>query len=281
MTSVVGKPLSRVDGRLKVTGQAKYAAEFNQEGQAYAVVVGSTAGLGRVETIDSSAVERMPGVLAVISHLNAARLAYNPNRARVDPPTGERLHVLQDPEIRFFGQPVAVIVAETLDQAEHAAHALKVTYASRPPQVDAYSSARVVPDGGGRGHADIERGSADAAFAAAKYTVDAEFVIQRQNHNPMEPHATVAAWAGDRLTLWSKSQFVGNEQAEIAAVFGLPKENVQVICPFIGGAFGTSLRTWPHVTLAALAARHVKRPVKLVLTRRQMFFTTGHRPFTT
>jgi xanthine dehydrogenase YagR molybdenum-binding subunit len=110
--------------------------------------------------------------------------------------------------------------------------------------------------------------------------VDATYDMARENHNPMEPHATVAAWTGDRLTLWSKSQFVVNEQAEIAAVFGIPAENVQVICPFVGGAFGTSLRTWPHVTLAALAARQIRRPVKLVLTRKQMFFTTGHRPRT-
>ena len=110
--------------------------------------------------------------------------------------------------------------------------------------------------------------------------VDATYDIARENHNPMEPHATVAAWDGDRLTLWSKSQYVVNEQAEIAAIFGIPAENVQVICPFIGGAFGTSLRTWPHVTLAALAARQSRRPVKLVLTRKQMFFTTGHRPRT-
>jgi xanthine dehydrogenase YagR molybdenum-binding subunit len=104
--------------------------------------------------------------------------------------------------------------------------------------------------------------------------------MARENHNPMEPHATIAAWNGDRLTLWSKSQFVINEQAEIAAIFGIPAENVQVICPFVGGAFGTSLRTWAHVTLAAIAARQVKRPVKLVLARKQMFFATGHRPRT-
>jgi xanthine dehydrogenase YagR molybdenum-binding subunit len=111
-------------------------------------------------------------------------------------------------------------------------------------------------------------------------TVDAIYRIARENHNPMEPHATVAAWDGDRLNLWSKSQFVVNEQAEIAAVFGLPVGHVHVTCPFVGGGFGTTLRTWPHVTIAAIAARHVNRPVKLVLTRKQMFHTTGHRPRT-
>ncbi len=284
MTTSIGTPLARVDGRLKVTGQAKYAAEFNQERQAYAVIVGSTAGLGRIEAIDAASVERMPGVVAVISHLNAQRLPYTAHRGAIDPPAGERLHVLQDAEVRFFGQPVAIVVAETLDHAEHAANTLKITYAARLPQVDAHSAEKVVPETarrpGSRVHADIERGNAVAALEAAPVKVDLEYVIQRENHNPMEPHATVAAWNGDRLTLWSKSQFVVNERTEIAAVFGIPPENVEVICPFIGGAFGTSLRTWPHVTLAALAARHVGRPVKLVLTRKQMFFTTGHRPYT-
>jgi xanthine dehydrogenase YagR molybdenum-binding subunit len=135
-------------------------------------------------------------------------------------------------------------------------------------------------DPGARIQADKSRGDADGALALAPVKVDVTYDMARENHNPMEPHATTAAWNGDRLTLWSKSQFVINEQAEIAAIFGIPAENVQVICPFVGGAFGTSLRTWAHVTLAAIAARQVKRPVKLVLARKQMFFATGHRPRT-
>ena len=134
---------------------------------------------------------------------------------------------------------------------------------------------------GSRVRADTARGDADGALAGAAVKVDAAYEISRQNHQPIEPHATVAAWNGNRLTLWSKSQFVVNEAAEIAAIFGISSSDVQVICPFIGGAFGTSLRTWPHVTLAALAAGQVGRPVKLVLTRRQMFAFTGHRPRTT
>jgi xanthine dehydrogenase YagR molybdenum-binding subunit len=181
---------------------------------------------------------------------------------------------------------VAVVVAETLDQAERAAAALRISYAAERPIVDptAAEPGPVVPEAGmlpnARIPADTARGNADGALADAPVRVDEIYGIARENHNPMEPHATVAAWNGDRLTLWSKSQFVVNEQAEIAAIFGLPPENVQVICPFIGGAFGTTLRTWPHVTLAALAAQQVGRPVKLVLTRKQMFFATGHRPRT-
>jgi xanthine dehydrogenase YagR molybdenum-binding subunit len=283
---VIGKPLTRVDGRAKVTGAVRYAAEFNQPGHAYAVIVGSTVGRGRVKRIDVVPVLRLPGVIAVMSHLNAPRLAYRAHKGPVDPAIGERLHVLQDDEVRFYSQPVAVVVANTLDQAERAALALKIEYAAERLVVDARNSKAqpIIPGAakrpGQRVQADKARGDADGALISAPIKIDAIYDIARENHNPMEPHATVAAWTGDRLTLWSKSQFVVNEQAEIAAIFGLPPENVQVICPFIGGAFGTSLRTWPHVTLAALAARQVGRPVKLVHSRRQMFYTTGHRPRT-
>lgn len=286
MTNVIGKPLRRVDGRAKVTGGARYAADFNQRGQAYAVIVNATVGLGRVTGFDIAPVEKMPGVVAVITHRNAPRLPYAPHKSYIDPATGERLHVLQDDHVRFYGQPVAMVVADTLDQAERAAAALRISYTAERPIIDpANPEARpVVPEAGkqpdARLPADTARGDADGALADAPVRVDEIYGIARENHNPMEPHATVAAWNGHRLTLWSKSQFVVNEQAEIAAVFGLPPENVQVICPFIGGAFGTTLRTWPHVTLAAMAARQVGRPVKLVLTRKQMFFTTGHRPRT-
>ncbi|MBB2972731.1 xanthine dehydrogenase family protein molybdopterin-binding subunit [Mesorhizobium sp. RMAD-H1] len=273
----IGKPQTRVDGPRKVTGDARYAADFNQAGQAYAVIVSATVGLGRVTGIDSAPVERMPGVTAVITHRNAERLPYLPHKAGIDPAAGERLHVLQDDNVRFYGQPVALVIADTLDHAERAAAALHVSYGARQPLVDPTVAQSIVPDGA---MVDRSRGDADEAMARASIVIDETYNIARENHNPMEPHATIASWSGDRLTLWSKSQYLVNERAEIAAIFGLPVENVEVICPFIGGGFGTSLRTWPHVTLAALAARHIRRPVKLVLTRRQMFFTTGHRPRT-
>jgi xanthine dehydrogenase YagR molybdenum-binding subunit len=274
-TSLIGKPATRVDGRTKVTGAARYAADFNQPNQLYGVIVSATAGLGRITTIKNAEVERMPGVVAVITHRNAPKLQYRPHKAIIDPTVGERLHVLQDDAVRFYGQPVAVIIADSIDNAERAAAAIQVTYESSRPTVDHAdpSVERIAPEANDR-----SRGDAESTIADSPVKVDEHYEIARENHNPMEPHATIAAWNGDRLTLWSKSQYLVNEQAEIAAVFGLPVENVEVICPFIGGAFGTSLRTWPHVTLAALAARHVGRPVKLVLTRKQMFFTTGHRP---
>jgi xanthine dehydrogenase YagR molybdenum-binding subunit len=283
---VVGTPLPRVEGRRKVTGAARYAAEFNQPNQVYAVMVPSSIGLGRITTIDASAAAQLPGVVAILTHHNAPRLPYGEHRGFVDPAIGERLHVFQDDQVRFFGQPVAVAIATTLDAAEHAAAAVRVCYAAEIPvtRMDAPEALAIVPEaaskGSGRILADSSRGDPAMAQAADAVRVEATYVIAREHHNPMEPHATVAAWDGDHLTLWSKSQFVINEATEIAAIFGLPVSQVLVICPYIGGAFGTSLRTWPHVTVAALAARHVGRPVKLVLSRRQMFYTTGYRPRT-
>jgi xanthine dehydrogenase YagR molybdenum-binding subunit len=284
--SAIGQPLSRVEARAKVTGTARYAAEFNQPAQAHAVIVPSTIGLGRIIAVDATPTDRLPGVLAVLSHLNAPRLPYREHKGFVDPAFGERLHVLQDDRVRFFGQPVAVVVAETIEQAMRGAGAVRIRYetARAMVQLGATAVELIVPaagkTSGPRLRATTARGDADLALTEAAVRVDSTYVIEREHHNPMEPHATVAAWDGDRLTLWSKSQFVVNEAAEIAAIFGLPVDNVRVICPFIGGAFGTSLRTCPHVTLAALAARHVGRPVKLVLTRRQMFASTGYRPHT-
>lgn len=277
-TNVIGKSVTRVDGRDKVTGRARYAAEFNLPNQAFAVIVNATIGLGRISAIDHAAVTKMAGVVSVLSHLNAPKLAYRPHKGSIDPRSGERLHVLQDDAVRFYGQPVALIVADSLDNAERAAAALRITYEARRPVVDiADPDAKAIVPETSR---DYARGDAETALASAPVKLAATYEIARENHNPMEPHATVAAWQGDKLTLWSKSQYVVNEQAEIAAVFGIPTDNVTVICPFIGGAFGTSLRTWSHVTLAAMAARLTLRPVKLALTRRQMFFTTGHRPKT-
>jgi xanthine dehydrogenase YagR molybdenum-binding subunit len=280
----IGKPLERVDGHAKVTGAARYAAEHDQPNQAYAFIVSSTIGLGRIVSIEDAGAAALPGIVAILTHQNAPRLPYREHRTGVDPGIGERLHVLQDDQVRFFGQPVALVIAETIEQARHAAATLKIHYEEQTPvvRIDDPKAEAVVPEaalkGGGRIQADRARGDADAALAKAAVRIDAQYGMARENHNPMEPHATIAAWNGDRLTLWSKSQFVVAEAAEAAAIFGLPEDHVRVICPYVGGAFGTSLRTWPHVALAALAARHVERPVKLMLTRRQMFFSTGHRP---
>jgi len=284
-SSYIGQPVSRVDGPQKVTGAAAYAAEFIVPGHAHAAIVRSTIANGRIATIDSTLAERAPGVIAVLSHRNSPRLAYRPHKGVVDPIVGERLHVLQNDRVNHQGQPVALVIAETLEQAHHAASLVRITYAREDATTDIAHAAPAAPtpqqtDQGERRPGETRRGDADAALAAAEVKVDRTYVIPRENHNPMEMHATIAAWDGDRLTLWDKTQWVDNVADEMGAVFGIPAENVRVVSPFVGGAFGSGLRAWPHVTLAALAARVARRPVKLMLSRREMYYGVGYRPYT-
>jgi xanthine dehydrogenase YagR molybdenum-binding subunit len=177
------------------------------------------------------------------------------------------------------------VIAETLEQAIHAATLVRVQYAPEAAVTDV-NAAKPVPitqeqsDQPAQRPGESQRGDPQAALRASEVKVDQTYVIPRENHNPIEMHATIAAWDGDRLTLWDKTQWVNNVAEEIAAVFGLPAENVRVISPFVGGAFGSGLRTWPHVTLAALGARVAQRPVKLMLSRREMYYGVGYRPHT-
>lgn len=285
MTAVMGEAVSRVDGPAKVTGAAKYAAEFDQPNLAHAALVLSTVTKGRIAEIDTAAAERAPGVHAVITHVNAPRLPYRAREQRpvVDPKSGDQLRVFQGPEIFFNGQPVGVVVADTLEQAQHAAALVHVRYdrVAADGAFDARSGhppSEATAKGGRPGES--RRGDADRALADAPVKIDATYVQPREHHNAMEPHATTAVWQGDRLTLYDKTQWVDNDRDEIAHVFGIPAERVRVISPYVGGAFGSALRTWPHVAIAALAARQVGRPVSLVLTRRELYSSIGFRPHT-
>ncbi|MEU0882502.1 xanthine dehydrogenase family protein molybdopterin-binding subunit [Lentzea sp. NPDC005914] len=267
----VGTPQSRVDGRLKVTGHATYAADHVIDGVIYAAVVDSSIGRGRVTGVDTSAALAHPGVLTVISHLNAPRLPYVDNPGSNNPP-GTRLRVFQDDRVRFFGQPVAVAVASTLEAAQHAARLVEVSYDAEQPATDLSSAPTDPPT-------TYARGDADTALGNAEVRLEMTYRSARNHHNPTEPHATIAQWDGDQLTVWDKTQWVvGGSQVELAAVFGVPQQSVRVISPFVGGGFGSGLRVWPHTTIAALAARVTGRPVKLVLSRRQQYFGTGFRP---
>ena len=269
--AAVGAPLSRVDGRLKVTGKALYAAEHDVDGAVHAVIVDASIGRGRITSIDTGAAEAQPGVLRVISHRNAPKLPYRDNTGSNNPP-GRRLRVFQDDRVLFHGQPVAVVVATTLEAAQHGASLVKVGYDAEQPSTDLHRRRA--------GQADHlrarRRGSGPALDAAVR--LDLTYQLARNHHNPMEPHATIARWDGDKLTVWDKTQWVVGTQTNSPPCSACPRTSVRVISPFVGGGFGSGLRCWPHTVVAALAARETSRPVKLVLSRRQMYFGTGFRP---
>ena len=283
--SLIGQPVSRVDGRAKVTGGAQYAAEFDVRGLVHAALVTSTMPHGSILMMDTAAAEKADGVLAVITHLNADRLPYRRMKERpaVDPPSGEALRVFQDADVVFSGQPIGVVVAQTVEDARHAARLVRVTY-NEAAEKTTFDSARAAAPSEATAEdgepGETRRGHAVRALDEAEVRVDATYVHPREHHNAIEMHATIAAWDGDRLTLWDKTQWVGNTRAVIAHVFGLPEDHVRVISPFVGGAFGSALRAWPHVTVAALAARRVGRPVRIELSRRECYTSIGFRPHT-
>ncbi len=285
MNAIIGQPVARVDGPAKVTGQARYAAEFRPYNLAFAAIVSSTIPRGRISAIDIAEAEGTEGVLAVITHETCERLPYREleKRPQVDPASGDQLRVFQGPEVLFSGQPVAVVVAETQQTADGAARLVRVTYEVEEPTTafqpsDGKPPSKETAEGGRPG--DTTRGDADAALGRAPVTVDILCSHAREHHNAMEPHATIAEWDGDRLMLYDKSQWVSNVRMEVAHVFGIPEANIRVLSPFVGGAFGSALRTWPHVTIAALCARRVHRPVRVELTRRECFTSIGFRPYT-
>lgn len=260
----IGKEMSRVDGVAKVTGRAKYAAEYKVKDPAYAYIVQSTVANGRITSIDSSAAEKLPGVLKVLTHLNALKVEEESRQFRA----------LQSDKVVFSGQPVALVIAETFEQARYAANLVKITYEAGPAGTDFDKADRVESRG------PAPRGNPAAEFANSPVKVSAEYTIPIEHHNPMEPHAATAYWEGDKLTIFDKSQGVYGVRSHLARSFGVPPENVQVISLFVGGAFGASLNSNYYPFLVSLAAKEVKRPVKLNYTRRQMFTGHGYRPYT-
>ena len=276
----IGEPLTRVDGRAKVTGIAKYAAEFQPGSPTYAVMVTSTIANGTITRMDTLAAQRAPGVLTVMTPANAMKLPGG-GRAAVHPPAGRVLSLLQDTSVHYNNQPIAVVVAESLNEAIYAASLVQVKYQASSPQLDFEAGfAKAYPKGHGHDPAMVANGSLDAGMAAGEVKVDQVYRTPMQNHNPMEPHATVAEWQGEMLTLYDATQNISGVKDTVAKALGLPDENVHVLCPFTGGGFGSKGSTWSHVVLAAMAAKVVNRPVKLVLERPQMFGPVGSRPRT-
>ena len=278
--SVVGQPLTRVDGLDKVTGKAKYAADYDAPKIAYAWLVQSTVAKGKIASIDTSRATSLPGVLMVMTHENAPKL---PAAAQEANPPGERaLSLLQTADVRYNGEPVAVVIAESLEQARYGAELVAITYAAETPTTD-FETAKAsayTPKSITQGKPDVSWGDPDSAFASAAVKHEAVYTTPAESHNPMEPHATMAVWDGDRLTVYDTTQGVSGTKKAIAKKLGIEPDKVHVISPYVGGGFGCKGSAWSHVVLAAMAAKQIRRPVRLTLERTQMFGPVGHRPRT-
>jgi xanthine dehydrogenase YagR molybdenum-binding subunit len=278
----VGAPINRTDGWAKVSGAARYTAEHPVAGLAHAVLVTSTIPSGRVVRIDASAANSVPGVLLVMTHENVLQLPEETRSGKLEPPIGRVLSLLQDDAIHYNNQPVAVVVANTLEQARDAAARLRIEYDSAPAVLDfALAKQSLHPPETVLGDsADTRRGNLQAGLLSGSVGVDEIYTTPYESHNPLEPHATIAAWDGEQLTLYDSTQYIKGVQAMVSTILGIAPGNVRVLCPYTGGGFGCKGSVWSHVVLAAMAARMAGRPVKLVLERGQMFGPVGMRPVT-
>jgi len=278
LTRATGVSTDRIDGYVKVTGAATYAYEYPIANIAYVCPVQSTIAAGRIISIDTSSAAAVPGVLAVLTHHNAPRL----QEVKPVPPRfiDVEVEALQTDEVTYRGQFVAAVVADSLEAAQEAAHLVEVKYEQYQHSVTLradddrlFQPARVFSGD----PADTTTGDINRALASASVLIDATYTTPTQHHNPMEPHATIAIWSGDELTLYDSNQGPHAIRGALAIAFGLPIERIRVISPYIGGGFGAKVLPHPHLTLTAMAAQVAGRPVKLALTRQQMFAIAGYR----
>ncbi|MGA8078143.1 MAG: xanthine dehydrogenase family protein molybdopterin-binding subunit [Xanthobacteraceae bacterium] len=274
--SNIGQPLTRRDGVLKVTGAAKYAADNHPPGMLYAVLATASIARGRVAFLDITAAKAHPGVVEVITPANRPALAQDPDEK--SNPFMFRLDLLQNDRVRYAGQPIAVVIAETLEAATEGASLLAPRYEVEPARVGLDAGESSVLEAVGPGFpAQAHRGDIEAELTAAKRTLTQTYETAAQYHNPMEPHAIVAAWEGDTLSIDTPSQGLAMAQGRLAGIFGIAPDKIHIRSPFLGGGFGSKgLLSGPQV-LGVIAARAVGRPVKLVLRREQMFGPVGHR----
>jgi xanthine dehydrogenase YagR molybdenum-binding subunit len=265
--SSVGQPVSRIDGRRKVTGSARYTADVSAPAAAHAAIIHSKIARGQIVSIDTTRTERAPGVLAVLTHQNMPRMKALPWSHLH--PQGQTYLPLQDDRIHYAGQPVAIVVAETLDQAAYAGTLIEIAYETDRPVVfrPQMANEAVVP---------TQRmwplassiGNADKAIADAAVRIERVYTTPDRHHNPIEPHVTLAAWDDDgTLTLHDSTQMVGGTRKLVSLVLDAPEEKINVVCEFLGGGYGGKSWSWPHTVLAALAAKVVGRPVRLQLSR--------------
>lgn len=272
---VTGKKVSRIDGPLKVSGQATYTSDHSFERIAYAVPVGATVANGKIKKLDASRAKKMKGVIEVFTKDNIGAL-YRPTPGegfafRID----EARPPFEDDVIRYYGQYVALVVAETFEIAQAAAKAIQVSYDSKTPNLKVELTQEDLKK------TDSERGKAEAAFEKGPVKLNHTYITPTEVHNPIEMHATVALWDADgKVTLYETSQAIETHKNVLSQVLGVPIANVRVVSKFLGSGFGGKLWAWPHSALAAASARKLQRPVKLVIDRHMMFTNVGHRPIT-
>jgi xanthine dehydrogenase YagR molybdenum-binding subunit len=284
-TSPIGRKTPRVDGPLKVSGLAMYASDFHFPGMLYAVPVEATIASGRVAKLDTAAAEKMPGVRAIFHRDNIGKIFRSVQGQGFEGIIDERRPPFEDDVVRYYGQYIALAVADTFESAKAAADAVRATYTKDKHNVDPDLQADDEPDVVATSfvptkRVESERGDAEGAFASAPVKLDQTYVTPTETHNPIELQATTAIWDGSMLTIYEESQAIFNLQGVLAQMFGLPKENVRVITKFVGSGFGSKLWPWTHCPLAVAAARELGKPVKLVISRKMMFQTVGHRPRT-
>src|SRR5438552_10739774 len=281
-TSPIGRKTPRVDGPLKVTGTAQYTSDFHFPGMLYAVPVEATIANGKIQKLDTAAAEKMSGVRAIFHRENIGKIFRSVVGQGMEGICEERRPPFDDDVIRYYGQYIALAVADTFENAKAAADVVRVTYTKDKPNVELDLKADDDPNViastfGPQERLERQRGDADAAFASAPVKIDQTYVTPAETHNPIELQGTTAIWDGSMLTIYEESQGVFNLRSVLAQMFGLPKENVRVITKFVGSGFGSKLWPWTHCALTAAAARQLGKPVKLVLSRKMMFQTVGHR----
>ena len=277
---VIGRALDRLDAGVKVTGQARFAAEYALPGLVYASIAGATINKGRITSIDVADAERAPGVLAVITHLNAPSLKapplFEPSGSGA---SGTRARILNTDQVFWNGQPIAVVVADTLERAEYAASLIVACYAPEPSRLsfDLGRAEAVAPKNVMGEDTEVKKGDAEMLLRDSRISVDHVYETPRYNHNAIELHATTAVWKDRALTVYDASQYIAGVAHTLAEVFELKDADVHVLAPYVGGGFGGKGSVWPQVVLSALAAQYVRRPVKLVMSREQVFRNVGGR----
>lgn len=270
----IGNPIDRVEGRLKVTGMAKYASEFPVENKVYAQAINSTIAKGEITSVDTSEAEKQDGVIEIITYKNAEKLkSFDEELPSLS--TTSIQPVLQSPKVNYYGEYVGLVVAETFEQAQHAARLVKIEYKKENPKInfknfrsDAYKPGK---------DSDYSRGDVEAGLAEADEKVEVTYNTPIEHHHPMELHAIIASWENGKVKAYASQQMIDNAAITIADTFRIPKENVRVIAPYIGGGFGSKLHAKQHVILAIMAAKKTGRPVQLTVTRHQMFTNTNLR----